>query len=323
MSFVVLGGANMITDYLNPYDHDPRYRDQLKNSSAKGVAGGLVATGLVVGMIGMGLSSTSALADPDEEVMVLDSGQTVVTDLKPADDHPLDHLYSGWRFRTKETQSLQLDDFENPAFPAVDAGETLWSKVDGSEGKSCASCHDDATVSMKGVRAQFPKWNGAINRPHTMETQINECRTTRMGAEKWKWEASQMLAMTAYVGLQSRGMAVNVNVNEGEMPKWTAKGKELYYTRVGQLNMSCSNCHEDNYGTMIRADHLSQGHINGFPTYRLKWAGLGSSHRRFKGCMANIRATPFKRGSDEFTALEVYLAARGNGLAVETPAVRN
>ena len=74
---------------------------------------------------------------------------------------------------------------------------------------------------------------------------------------------------------------------------------------------------------MIRADHLSQGQINGFPTYRLKWAGLGSSHRRFKGCMDNIRAKPFKRGSDEFTALEVYLASRSNGLSVETPAVRN
>ena len=57
--------------------------------------------------------------------------------------------------------------------------------------------------------------------------------------------------------------------------------------------MSCSNCHEDNYGVMIRADHLSQGQINGFPTYRLKNAKLNSSHGRFKGCMKNIRATPY------------------------------
>ena len=74
---------------------------------------------------------------------------------------------------------------------------------------------------------------------------------------------------------------------------------------------------------MIRADHLSQGNINGFPVYRLKWGGLGSIHRRFKGCMDQVRATPYKRGSDEFTALELYLASRGAGLSVETPAVRN
>ena len=277
----------------------------------------------VSGAVGVMIASASgAWADADDNKLTLENGQTLVTDLKPAAGHPLDHLYSGWRFRASETQSMQLDDTENPTFPAVDTGEGLWNKVDGSESKSCASCHNDASTSMKGVRAAFPKWNAALNRPHTMETQVNECRTTRMGADKWKWEANQMLAMTAYLGLQSRGMLVNVDTSVGEMPKWTAKGKELYYTRVGQLNMSCANCHEENYGKMLRADHLSQGHINGYPTYSLR-SGLGSTHGRFKGCLIAIRAKPFKRGSDEFTALEVYLAARGNGLAVETPAVRN
>ena len=279
----------------------------------------LVATTSVM----VGGLTVAAMADADDHKLTMDNGQTLVTDLKPAASSPLDHVYSGWRFRASETQSLQLDDFENPAFPAVDVGEALWSTADGSEGKSCSSCHNDAATSMKGVRAAMPKWDADTNRPHTMETQINECRTTRMGAEKWEWEAKDMLAMTAYVGLQSRGMPVNVDISDPGMAKWSEKGKEVYYTRVGQLNMSCANCHEENYGNMIRADHLSQGQINGFPTYRLKWAGLGSIHRRFKGCMKNIRAKPYKRGSDEFTALEVYLAGRGNGLSVETPAVRN
>jgi len=89
------------------------------------------------------------------------------------------------------------------------------------------------------------------------------------------------------------------------------------------LDMACSSCHEDNYGNMIRADHLSQGQINGFPTYRLKNSKLNSIQGRFKGCMKNIRATPYKVGSPEFTALELYVASRGNGLAVESPSVRN
>ena len=101
------------------------------------------------------------------------------------------------------------------------------------------------------------------------------------------------------------------------------KGKELYYQRVGQLDMSCSNCHEDNYGNMIRADHLSQGQINGFPTYRLKNAKLNTIHGSFKGCMKNIRATAFKEGSDEFKVLELYVASRSNGLMIVTPSVRN
>ena len=131
-----------------------------------------------------------------------------------------------------------------------------------------------------------------------------------------------MTAITALIGLQSRGMPVNVKFDGDAAAQWQ-KGKELYYTRVGQLDMSCSNCHEDNYGNMIRADHLSQGQTNGFPTYRLKNAKLNSIHGRFKGCMKNIRATPYKEGGEEFKALELYLASRGNGLTVETPSVRN
>ena len=50
-------------------------------------------------------------------------------------------------------------------------------------------------------------------------------------------------------------------------------------------------------GPMIRADPLSQGPSHGFPTSRFKWQALGSLHRRFSGCMKNIRATPFERGS--------------------------
>lgn len=265
--------------------------------------------------------SSAALAGPDENALSVE-GVSIATDVAAPEGSSFERLYSGWRYRSTETQALQMDDFDNPAFTAVELGEELWNTVEGSKGKSCASCHNDASESMAGVRAKMPRWSDTIDKPHTMETQINACREEQMGAEAWKWESGEMLGMTAYVGLQSRGMPLAVDLEQGNMQEWHDKGKDLYYTRVGQLNLSCANCHESNAGNMIRADHLSQGQINGFPTYRLKWQGLGSIHRRFKGCMDNIRAKPFKRGSDEFIALEVYTASRGKGLSVETPAVR-
>ena len=242
--------------------------------------------------------------------------------VKPASkDHPFDEVRSGWTFRAPEKQSLQMDDFENPAFLWVEKGEELWSTVDGEAGKSCQSCHDDASETMKQVGAAMPKWDEKQGKPMTMEQRINNCRTENMKADEWKWESENMLSMSSYVRNQSRGEPVKVQV-DGPMQSWWQKGKDLYYTRVGQLNMACANCHEDNFGKYIRADHLSQGHSNGFPTYRLKWQKLGSLHRRFSGCMKNIRAKPYKRGSEEFVALELYLAWRGEGLPVETPAVR-
>ncbi|WP_299047209.1 sulfur oxidation c-type cytochrome SoxA [uncultured Tateyamaria sp.] len=261
----------------------------------------------------------SAATAQDNNTLTIE-GETMVTEAAaPAHVENLDTIYSGWRFRSGETQALETDDFDNPAFVFVDQGIDLFDKVDGTEGKACSSCHENVE-DFAGLRTQLPRvQDGQLV---AMEDLVNDCRTERMGAEPWKWSGGQMTAVTALIGLQSRGMPMDVAIDGDAAPFWET-GKELYYTRVGQLDMSCSNCHEDNYGVMIRADHLSQGQTNGFPTYRLKNAKLNSIHGRFKGCMKNIRATPFSEGGDEFKALELYLASRGQGLSVETPSVRN
>jgi len=266
------------------------------------------------------LCAPAAMADENAELVI--DGQQLVTKLPAPEGNPLPELLSGWRFRTDETQALQADDFDNPSFLFVDQAKDMWEAVEGTAGKSCAECHGDVAESMKGVRAGMPKWNAEANDLWSLENYINNCRTERMGAEPWKWGKADMDAMVALIGLQSRGMPVDVDI-DGPARDWWEKGKEMYYTRYGQLELACSNCHEDNYGNMIRADHLSQGQINGFPTYRLKNTKLNSIHDRFKGCIRDTRAETFAVGSPEFRALELYVAWRGEGLSVETPSVRN
>jgi len=266
------------------------------------------------------LCAPAAMADENAELVI--DGQQLVTKLPAPEGNPLPEILSGWLFRTDETQALQLDDFDNPGFLFVDQAKDKWETVEGTEGKSCASCHGDVAESMKGVRASMPKWNAEANDLWSLENFINSCRTERMGAEPWKWAKADMDAMVALIALQSRGMPVDVNI-DGPAHEWWEKGKEMYYTRYGQLELSCANCHEQNYGNMIRADHLSQGQINGFPTYRLKNTKLNSIHDRFKGCIRDTRAETFSPGSAEFRALELYVAWRGEGLSVESPSVRN
>ncbi|MEE9388757.1 MAG: sulfur oxidation c-type cytochrome SoxA [Paracoccaceae bacterium] len=264
--------------------------------------------------------SATALSAGEDSVLSVE-GQTFVTQATaPAHAENLSEVFSGWVFRANETQALQLDDFDNPGMVFVDKGIDLFNAVDGSEGKSCSSCHSDV-AEFAGLRAQMPRIvDGELQ---TMEEIINAMRVEKMGAEPWKWSGTQMTSVTALISLQSRGMPVAVDITADGAQSFWDRGKEIYYTRVGQLDLSCSNCHEDNYGNMIRADHLSQGQINGFPTYRLKNSKLNSTHARFKGCMKNVRATPYKEGSDEFKALEFYLASRGEGLSIESPSVRN
>ena len=266
----------------------------------------------------LALAATAAVAGEDATLMIED--QKFVTETAaPEHMENVDTIYSGWVFRTDETQVLQMDDFDNPSFVFVETAEELWATADGDAGKACADCHADV-ADFKGLSASLPRVeDGELV---TLTDLVNECRTDRMGAEAWKYSGSQMSGMTALIGLQSRGMPVNVTIDGDAAPFWEM-GKDIYYTRVGQLDMSCSNCHEDNYGNMIRADHLSQGQINGFPVYRLKNTKLNSAHARFKGCVRDTRAETYNPGSAEFVALELYVASRGNGLSIEGPSVRN
>ena len=260
-----------------------------------------------------------AVADPDDRQLVINGEIEIVTEA-PAPEHMeyIDTIYSGWRFRTEQTQAMEMDDFENPAMIFVDQAMDMFQTVDGTEGKSCASCHE-SVEQFAGLSAKMPRVvNGKVQ---TMEDLLNAHRAEKMGAEPWKWSSVEMQSMVALIGVQSRGMPVNVAIDGDAAPFWE-QGKEMYYTRYGQLELSCANCHEDNWGNMIRADHLSQGQTNGFPTYRLKQAALISRHNRFRGCIRDTIGETFAEGSDEFRALELYVASRGNGLSVETPAVR-
>ncbi|MEC8294867.1 MAG: sulfur oxidation c-type cytochrome SoxA [Pseudomonadota bacterium] len=267
---------------------------------------------------------TLAIAEADDDTLIVNDELEMVTKAAApahlADD--LDEVISGWHFRSDETQALQMDDFDNPGLLGVELAIDAWETVEGTAEKSCASCHGDVEESMAGVRAVYPKWNEAAGEVRTLEMQVNDCRVNQMGAEKLKYTSGDLTNMVALISLQSRGMPVNVAIDGPAQAMWE-QGKELYYTRTGQLELSCANCHEQNYGNMIRADHLSQGQINGFPVYRLKNAKLNSVHARFKGCVRDTRAETYSPGSADFVALELYVASRGNGLSVEAPSVRN
>ena len=265
--------------------------------------------------------ATGALAQDDNQLVINGEIEMITEASAPDYIDGLSEIYSGWRFREAELQALQMDDFDNPATFAVDMATEMWSTVDGTEGKSCASCHENLEADMKGVRAVYPKWNEDAGELRTLASQINHCRTDNMGAEEWKYTGSEMTAMEALISLQSRGMPVNVAV-DGPVAEIWKQGEEMYYTRYGQLELSCANCHEQNYGNYIRADHLSQGQINGFPAFRLKDDGLVQVQNRFRGCIRDTRAETFAAGSPEFDALELYVASRGNGLSVEGPSVR-
>ncbi|UWQ09382.1 sulfur oxidation c-type cytochrome SoxA [Aliiroseovarius crassostreae] len=275
-------------------------------------------------LLAAGAMMGAGFVSADENAELIVNGEIDIVTRTAAPAHladSLDEVISGWVFRSDQTQTMQQDDFDNPGMLGVENGIEIWNTVDGSKGKSCADCHGEPE-KMAGVKAVYPKWNDKAETVFTLQMAVNNCRENAMGAEPWKTDASDAIDIEGLLASVSRGMPVNVAIDGPAQATWEL-GKELYYTRTGQLDLSCANCHEQNYGNMIRADHLSQGQINGFPTYRLKNAKLNGVHSRFKGCVRDTRAETFSPGSDEFIALELYVASRGNGLSVEGPSVRN
>jgi sulfur-oxidizing protein SoxA len=234
---------------------------------------------------------------------------------------PLDQRRSGYEQMSPASKAMQDDDTANPATLAVLDGEALWKRKTGSAQKACADCHGDAAASMRGVSARYPAFSPAKNRPVDIEQRINLCRTEQQKAEPLAHESRDLLALTAYIGKQSHGMPIAVANDERSGP-FIEAGRKLYSTRQGQLNLSCQNCHDDNWGQKLAGIPMPQGHPNGYPLYRLEWQSLGSLQRRLRNCLIGMRAEPYAYGSDEYVDLELFLMWRARGMTVETPAVR-
>lgn len=229
-------------------------------------------------------------------------------------DLPKKDQQSGYKFLTAETQALQDDDFANPGFLWVDKGETLFNAGE----KACVTCHTD---NLKGASTTFPKvtaQGGLIN----LEGQINLCRVNQQLEAPLPYESDDLLSLTAYIAHQSRGMPNKVKT-DGPAANFIQQGRDYFFTRRGQMNLACSTCHDKNWGKKLRGDTISQGHSNAFPAYRLEWQSLGSLHRRLHDCDTGVRAEPQSFGSDTYTAVELYLAARASDqITVEVPGVR-
>lgn len=230
-------------------------------------------------------------------------------------------LKSGIEFMSPDIRAMQSDDFANPGMLWVMRGERLWREAAGADGRSCASCHGDAVSSMKGVAARYPRIDPAAARLVNLEGRINICRTRHQQAEAFKYETDELLALTAYLAHQSRGMPLKVGVDWQNRRNFE-RGRDSFYQRMGQLNLSCAQCHEQNWGQRLLNDTISQGHGNAYPIYRLEWQGVGSLHRRLRSCFYAVRAELPPAGSEEFLDLELFLAWRAQGLPVETPGVR-
>jgi L-cysteine S-thiosulfotransferase len=238
-----------------------------------------------------------------------------------AGEIPLGERRSGYELMVRETRAMQDDDATNPGMLWVLDGESLWKRKAGAADRACGDCHGDASESMKGVAARYPAFYPARGRPVNLEQRINACRVDKQKAPPLAYESKDLLALSAYVARQSRGLPIRPAIDAKTRPFLEA-GRQAFHRRQGQLNLACALCHDDNWGKRLAGSVIPQAHPTGYPLYRLEWQGLGSLERRLRNCLTGMRAQAPEFGSDELVDLELYLMWRAREMRMETPAVR-
>ena len=168
---------------------------------------------------------------------------------------------------------------------------------------------------------RYPAFAAAAGRPVDLEQRINLCRTENQKADAWAYESRELLSLSAYLAKQSRTLPI-APPDDPRLRPFAETGFELFNRRLGQLNLSCAQCHDDNRGKKLAAATIPQAHPTGYPIYRLEWQSLGSLQRRLRNCLIGMRAEPYAYGAPEYIAIELYLMKRARGMAYEAPGVR-
>ncbi len=192
-----------------------------------------------------------------------------------------------------------------------------------ANGKTFDDCFSD-----KPPANEYPYYDAAANDIRTIEGDINAC--LEANGEKpiknlWYGKIARLVAAFKE---QFNGEKMAIEVSPDGAREWYEKGKEFYWTRRGQLHFSCSDCHVHSVGKNLRGDVLSAGlgQTTGFPVYRTEWAiadkPWGTVHRRYSGCLKQVRAKPFKPQSAEYKALEFYQAVMNTGVPLQVPSQR-
>lgn len=219
---------------------------------------------------------------------------------------------SGRAYMSPATQALQDDDAQNPAMLWVQEGQRRFEA-------DCARCHSAAR--MQGAAARHPAWDEELGQPVTLSARINRCQVRHVKAAVLAPESEALLSLETYVAHQSRGLPLRPPA-DARLVAHVQRGRQLYEARMGQLDFSCAQCHDQHAGRRLGGSAIPQAHPTGYPLYRLEWQAVGSLQRRLRHCMSGVRAEPFDYGSDALVALELYLMQRAAGLPMETPAVR-
>lgn len=281
--------------------------------------------------------------------LVIGAGVSILAQADPNDDAKRVRAYFQKKF-----PKVSLDEYANGLyalpgneeyraqweimndFPALEIGlaegKKLW-ETPFQNGKTWASCFKNGGVK---IAQSYPYWDKATQKVRTMEMDLIVCARHNGAADlaaswsdlgaKDKKERVQIANLTAYVYSLSRGQRIKINLSDSGAKKAFEEGKKFWWAKRGQLNFACADCHIALAGRNMGGNQplsAALGHPVGWPAQRAGWARLETIHFRYMTCNSQVRAKPFKHGSEIYNNLQFYETYISNGLPLTAPALRN
>ncbi len=267
-------------------------------------------------------------------VLILHIPQVVANDIDPVTDVqniknyfkerfpdiPFDQYVHGALAYSVDAKTQYDSIMEFPPFEQdIDRGKAIWI-TPFKNGKSFKDCFPDAG---HGEAAKYPKYDNAKNKVVTFEMAINQCLIINGEAPYAFDDVNTMGLLTAYARKLSDGQIMQVAVaSPGAKDKYL-NGRQLFYKRIGQLNLSCASCHITHAGNYFRDELISPaiGHATHFPVFR-GGEFLFTLHMRYRRCMEAMRASPLPAGGAELNDLEFFHSYLSNGLPLKSSVYR-
>jgi len=227
----------------------------------------------------------------------------------------------------------------NPAELWEARGEGLWKTARGPKKATLEACDlGKGPGVVKGAYAEMPRYFADANRVMDLETRLVWCMVTLQGFPEADAKRnvfgspdrkSDMEALVAFVTAESKGVTMNVRLDNAAMKEAYALGEKIFFFRGGPHDFSCATCHAED-GKRIRLQDLpnltkNPGAGIGFgawPAYRVSNGQMWGMQLRLNDCYRQQRFPYPGFGSDATIALGVYLGVNGKGGTSTAPTIK-
>ena len=272
---------------------------------------------LLTGLLGLGvlMSSFNVLATPEQDRQALIKYYTQKYPNVKIDDYVYGALAFDADSKAQYDSIMEFPPYES----VVESGRKMW-ETPFKNGKRYADCFPNGGKQIAG---NYPMFDEAKGKVVTLQDALNNCRVAN-GEEAFKLnDMKTMGTLTSYMRTLSDGMLMNVKVEGPKAMAAYENGKKTFYSRKGQLNFACANCHVQNGGNRLRSELISPviGHAVHWPVFR-GGDNLVTLQQRYEGCFKQVRAVPPPQGGETMNNLEYFHSSLSNGLPLKASVFR-